>query len=624
MPRTGYTDAEKAAMGQFNVIPNFTANTFTLFNRKNNIVVEDAITVDQLGNVKFKDTKTEALLEELVQNPSGLTENINDDGSYTLFFQDKFNKRYTLGEIYFNLVESQAQNMTFWFGERAVEFLDYGLDEHIIDDHITIDSENNIINVDDDSWKNHWHTVPCMQVVVPDYIEGKYASISSKICFKVKTNEPVITGFRIFDATAGLELTRVMHVTERNNGDFNLYTVPLHYQGPLPDTRKEEDSNFTGITYEDVANLEYKEGVEEGVEVANNIQNYEVVPYTKHIIRLQWITCDLATEIDDSGKVVGDFGRFIDPEGQTSLDVVVYDEEIDESDITQIGGVIDTTVLDFNQTKYTQEYEFVPSGLDENYSISFTPNKNVRVKLEEKRVNGFTISWDKYVEGLKIDWSVVYRLDQEDKENEIDIDRLTDPNRALNHHLFPSLEFTTDFCKELEIDEGYRYIISNFDRTVLTDTTITVSPSAYTPGTPCCEQCEDEEVDVKFSLVAGQEDPFGCGTVHVITDDFGKTAYAENKSDFRLLGEFVSESNKCTTKFIRTNVETQLLFHCLVDFDKKLNEGWGVSAFTKYYYEAPEPETITEPFTDEVLEECDEPSSSSSSSSVSSDSSVSS
>jgi hypothetical protein len=599
VPRTGYTDIEMNAMKQFNVIPNFVANSFTLYNKKNNLVIENAIRTDSNGNVIFKDRVTEIYLEKLIQTPKGMIEQISDDGEFTLFFQDKFNKKYSLGEIYYNLFASQAQNMSFWFGERASEYLDYGLDQHIIEDHMTIITETNIddptkrfelIDVNRDSWKNHWHTIPCLQVVVPDYVDGKFASISATISFKIKTNNPVATGFRIFDATTGLELTRVVHFAERNNGEFTHYTIPLNYQGPLPDTKIDKKTSFTGITYDDIANLEYKHGVEEGIEVIDNIKNYEIVPYTKHIIRLQWITCSMATEIDKAGQIIGDEGRYISIDGQTSLDVAVFDTKLNKNEITQLSGVIDTIGFEKGQTKTSFNFEVVPYGLEENYSISFTPNKNVRVSIEEKRINGFTISWNKYVEGLKIDWCVIYRKDETSEKETIDVDYLTNPNRPLNHYLFPNLEFSDDFCREIDLDEGYKYTISNISTNIIT----TID---YLPTPVCCEGCEAIP-EVTFKLVPTTSNTINCNNnknnschsdPYTIQDTFGVVGHTRDGKDVRFLVEFSNETTNCQVKFVESVIQDDL-FQCVTDFTSSLNDGWGILAYDRYYYNAPSPE----------------------------------
>jgi hypothetical protein len=507
MPETKYSYNQKVALDSFQRAPNFTANSFTFYNKDANKVIVDAIRTDEQGNVIFKDSNTEVYLKDIVLKAQVIDEELNDDGSFTLYFSDKFNRRYSLGEIYKILFESQPKNLSFWFGDRASRFLYDPMDDLIVDNYLKVirevdplDPQNIVEYIEfEDTWRNKWIDIPCLEVVTPDYVDGKYASISANVCFKIKSDKPLITGFRIYDATTGIELTRVIHSAERSASGYTSYTVPLGYQGPLPDTAFPSDNEFSGLTYRDIQNIQIDDGVEVGKKVSDNPLQYESIPITKHVIRIQWITCDIAYEIDNIGNKIGNYGRFFDERGESSLDVTIFSENLKVDQVIQLNGEINTGALAQGTTTYVEEFDNVPLGLDENYSISFSTNKNVNVSLIDKTTTGFSLEWYKPVSGLIINWSIYYKITDKDIN---DLDRINDKKRTINHFLFTDQEIATDFCDDatdqalIEFDfykfEEYDYVI----------------PDTVPCG--CCDCCDEFRPVVKFRLVTGQEYPPSC------------------------------------------------------------------------------------------------------------------
>lgn len=505
MPLTTYSYRNQRLLDSFAPIPNFTANSFTFYNQKTGKVIVDAIRTDKDGNVIFKDEKTEVYLKDLIGKANSIDETLNADGSFNLYFSDKFNERISLGEVYKNLFLKQPKNMNFWFGGRASRKLSDAMDLTIIDAYLTTaddvelqDPSVDTVNIEyAETWKNKWIDIPCLEVVTPEYIDGKFASISATIVFKIKTDKPIITGFRIYDATAGLELTRVIHTAERSSSKFTSYTVPLHYQGPLPDTGFSSSTNFTGLTYQDLQNIQIENGVETGKDVSKNPDQYESNPETKHVIKLQWITCDLATELDNLGRPIGTFGRYFNETGDTSLDVTVFSATLKEDQIIQLNGSIDTLKLSPGEKQYKHVFENIPLGLKDGYAISFSTNKNINITLIQKNANGFYIEWQKEIKGLTIDWSISYKITEKDVN---DLERINDPQRSINHYLFTDKKIATDFCNEITDIAGIEYSLYR-PPVYFVD---------YEPDCVCCDCCEDTEYEVKFRLLTGQEEPPTC------------------------------------------------------------------------------------------------------------------
>ena len=199
MPITQYTDAQRTILEAFEIPENFKANSFSFYNAKTDTTIEDAISTDSQGNLIFKDADVELYLKDLVTKAQNITEEIDLDGDSILFFRDRNNRKYSLGEIYKNLFLSEKQNYVYWFHERASRNLDFGMDQYILDeisgrainDVDVLDGTDEYYNVDE-LWKNKWIDIPCMEVITPEYVNGKAASISALIHFKMKTDKPIV------------------------------------------------------------------------------------------------------------------------------------------------------------------------------------------------------------------------------------------------------------------------------------------------------------------------------------------------------------------------------------------------------------------------------------------------
>lgn len=503
MPITKYTSDQQKILNSFGSVENFSVNSFTFFNRKTGLKIENAISTDNLGNVKFKDKFTEVYLKDLIIKAKNITETTEDGEAYTLYFQDNYNNKKTLGEIYSTVFVKALQSMVHWFSERANKNLSDGMDVFIFEEIMNSLPKNDdttisktVYDVTQNTyWKNKWFDIPCIQVVTPSYVDGKYAIINAVVNMKVKAEKSLVTGFRIYDATTGLELSRIIHTSERSPGQFTTYTIPISYQGPLPDSNISLENEYKKLTLNDIQNIQYENGVDQGDNVFKNLDKYEVLPISRHVIKLQWITCDIGMELTNTGEMIGDFGRYFDSTAETNLDVTIYSNKIVAKDLVQLNGVIDTLTLEKKVTTYKHIFEGVFPSEESNYSISFSTNKNVNVKLIERTFNGFSIEWDKYVEGLKIDWQIVTTIDENGEE---ELSRLTE-NRSLNHYLFPDKKISIDFCAEIT-DEIVQ-------RTGWIDPEIIPPPPPECIG---CECCEVPDYNINFTLLGGSIEVPAC------------------------------------------------------------------------------------------------------------------
>lgn len=562
MPLSNYTSQQLAFLEDFEIPSNFIANSFNFYNNKSGLTIENAIFTDINGNVIFKDKTTQSLLSDLIKNAKTITEQ-KDNNEYNLYFQDKFNKKISLGEIYNNVFKPNQKNLVYWFHERNAKNLEGMMDDYIIENFMNIETFHSFTeNEDKDSikynelWKNKWIDVPCLEVVTPSYVDSKYASISAIVHFKIRCDKAVATGFRIYDATTGIELHRVIHTTQRDPGKEVTYSVPLTYQGPLPDTDNILADDYKGLTEKDLQNIQYEFQHEKGTIVEKNIGLYQALSISRHVIKVQWITCDLATEFNVIGNRLSEYSRGFDPDGVSSLDVIVYNENKQPRDITVLNGNIITSKLEPNVVTYKHVFEYRPSGITDNYALIFGVNKNVNVSILHKDNDGFLIKWDKAVTDLVIDWKITYEFKDEDES----LINIYDKNRSMNHFLFSAKDYNIDFCKEIQIIKKLKFNKPEKKPNVVD-----------TPPPPCfCCECCNGNYSVLFEVLSGSStepefdpitccentgmlllDPPECEEEHVyysISDDYYNVVYSE-RDDFSFVANIIDEGSNCDLYF---------------------------------------------------------------------------
>lgn len=494
MPLTNYSNSQEAVLDSFARIDNFRSRAFTFVNSKSGIRIPEAISMNTQGELVFKDRETEVYLSELINSNDYLEEGFDDEGNDILFFQDDFNSKISLGRMYANVVRFANSNLVFWASSNVNKVLERtdGLDPFLLENvfkSFQEDRPNAVSTVVDDinehRWKNRWADVCGMAIETPDYVDGKFASISCRIPMVTRSDRSIYTGFRILDATTGIELARTVHATKGQSGKDVRVTVPISYQGPLPDTDIPKNATSDQITYKDLQNLGIQGTDNDSKSTAfRNGSDQEIVAQTKHLIKVQWITCDISTLIMTNGDTLDGVKREFDPDNEATLEMSIFSSDSIGIQVGELNGVIEMDEVDTDT--YFQKYETIPYGITDNYNVLFTANKNVNVSLISKSKSGFTLKVNRKIEGLKIDWSLTYNL-----ETDVDQEKLTDTQRELNHFLFKEPKDAVDFCGELR-----------------RSAVITIPPPrqrlqfGFSPCS-CCDCCTDDEVDVLYELQNG-------------------------------------------------------------------------------------------------------------------------
>ena len=540
MPRRRYNSSEVNTLESFSPLSNFNVRSLTFVNNIEGIKIDDAITITEEGEVVFKDTETEVTLTELIEGSNGILEETEENGDTTLYFLDDNNNKISLGRVYELLFKENVVNGVFWFGERSSKFLNDEMDEYILEEYYDKADDGNvdprslsILFEETDSYKNIWFDVPCIEVITPDYVDGKYASISAKVCFKMKCELSTITAFRIYDATTGLELSRTVQVIRSTPDEYVSYTVPLSYQGPLPDSIQENEGVCREVTINDLQNVEFVNGEEKGSAITKGFNGYYRIPNTKHIIKLQWATCSSTIELDTIGLPVGDFKRQFDSRGETSLDVVVYDKNdtFNADRFRQFSGTIpvdpsnDTYVVDFLEEKITIDDRY-------DYAVKLSTNRNFEAWVKSKTPEQLHISWNKTPNRGEIDWIII----QENKEQGEQLSRLNDDNRSLNHFLFGSKIVDADFCGE--------YLIPPPEIDFFLDDTDDIIPEDECECCDCCADVKLDDIAVEYIVWGGSEirPDCDCGEQYYTAQDSnGDVRYATNPSELRF--EVIVEEN---------------------------------------------------------------------------------
>jgi hypothetical protein len=514
MPRRRYDAAEVNTLSTFSPVPNFNVRALTFVNNLEGTRIENAISITEQGELVFKDTETEATLTELIEGSDGLLEETSEQGDTTLYFLDDRN------------------NKIFWFGERSSRFLSDEMDEYILEEfYDKADEENvdpralNILFEETDDYKNIWFDVPCIEVITPDYVDGKYASITAKVCFKMKCELSTITAFRIYDATTGLELSRTVQVIRGTPDEYVSYTVPLAYQGPLPDSIAENEGVCREVTINDLQNVEFVNGEEKGTAITKGFNGYYRIPNTRHIIKLQWATCSSTIELDTIGLPVGEFKRQFDSRGETSLDVVIYDrnDTFNADRFRQFSGTFDVQP---DTSNYKINFADEGITLDDRYeySVELTTNQNFEAWIDSKTTDDVVIGWNKTPVRGQIDWIII----QENRESGQELATLNDDNRTLNHFLFGSKIVDADFCGE--------YITPPPEvEFFLSDDLFNIQEEEC----ECCDCCTDITVDditLEFIVWGGSEIKPDCDPdepYYSAQDSNGDVRYSTNPNDFR-------------------------------------------------------------------------------------------
>lgn len=434
---SNYTTTDLEILSQ-NISPsNLMVNSLTFVNNTNNVIIEDAIHINENGDFILKDKYTEVELSKVTSLSNNIIEkkeNITDDLD-TIYFVDKNNSKISLGSVFKNLFIDKSFSGDRWFSSTRSLKLDYSLEEDIKTNYYTekllevIDSNGGVtlvkdIKENDLSQSNVWHSLP-IEVITDDYVSNKYGIVSANIPLKYKSILGSNTIFRIFDATVGIELSRTSIYLPPVLKE-TIINIPLTYQGNMPDSPISKGStDCECVSIHDLDNLELVNGKDKGQYVTQDQDGFYLVPISKHIIKIQWQTCDIVDEyLKDTS-----FGRSISSNVSTSLSVDLYNTIQTNDEYYMLNGIIPTIkdeltkTIEIDNTKY---------DFNDDYSISLCSNKNIRLSIIEKTKEYFTIKWNKPIDNGEIYWKILKVIKGVDE----DLTELSNVDRELNHNLF--------------------------------------------------------------------------------------------------------------------------------------------------------------------------------------------
>ena len=419
---------------------NFAVRSLSFFNSETGLLIEDAISIDSNGNMIIKDSHTELVISEATSLLNNVIEEKDklDDELETIYFIDKENSKISLGELFENLFINKSFSGDRWFTQTRSLKLDYSIEAtikenyytEIIDEQINLSGEivNTIDTIENGlSQSNIWHSLP-IEVITDDYVSNKYGIISAMIPMEYISTEGTSTVFRIFDATAGIELCRT-NVFFPPVSKKAIINIPLTYQGPLPDSPIAKDSsNCDCITINELDNLELLNGKDKGSLVTKDQDGHFLVPVSRHIIKIQWQTCNI---ISDYLKDVS-FSRNLNSNVNTSLSVDIYNNiQVNDEYIMLNGNFVIGDVIN-PENSHTIELDTTKYNFEDDYVISLGVSKNVTVYIVDKTSESFTLKWDKPHTDCQVNWKITKVIKGVDE----DLTQLSNPDRELNYTLF--------------------------------------------------------------------------------------------------------------------------------------------------------------------------------------------
>jgi len=387
---------------------------------------DTGIVTDNQGNLIFRDSyvtdflqKDSISLKELYNRAKGI---FYKDGN--LYFKDDtLPREYSLSEIVntcSNWKRSLASGSLWWVGRTETDHRSNAnipktpdFNENIfwsLDKFLEQVESFNLCGVPnptsffqktiDTNGNLKWWDVQGLEIVVPAIADKyKLAVIMAKLAYSQRNGtDPVI--FRLYDATAQVELTRTAVI--QNNSQYNNIPVSLNYFGPLtvPQVAKNRmavnPNSIVCDTDQDCGctTVDCVEGDQTCFIPNPNYINNQYAT-NSHLIKIQFRVAGCSTNYWDRY-----FGTDIDQQGadKSSINVMIFDA----SPATQYTRKHGTITFD----KVTQMNVVFDNPLtDVNYSVNLSPNKNINVWYSNKTVTGFTINCGLKLQGY-VDWTI--------------------------------------------------------------------------------------------------------------------------------------------------------------------------------------------------------------------------
>jgi hypothetical protein len=238
-------------------------------------------------------------------------------------------------------------------------------------------------------WK--WYDIPGMQFVLPPITDPfKIGQILSKLSYtSYDSKEPVV--FRIFDVTAGVELTRTA-VVQCNPCEVS-YPVTMNFQGTMPYLDKCKALENCGCV--EVSCINGDPSCEDTSSLDKSSATVHVYETGSHLIKVQFHVTNYQN--DHWSRI---FGAEIDGQPITSstIEAILFD--------TNTSGKFGKKQGTADFTKGTSVLILFDAPLaSTEYSISLSPNKNINCWWDSKSVNGFRINSELAFTG-KVDWTI--------------------------------------------------------------------------------------------------------------------------------------------------------------------------------------------------------------------------
>lgn len=234
-----------------------------------------------------------------------------------------------------------------------------------------------------------WYNVPSMQIVLPPIPDAyKLGQIISKLSF-VSYNSPEPIVFRLFDVTAGVELTRSA-VVQCNPCEVS-FPVNLLYQGKMIDSSVQCNlpENCGCVKVECIDGDPSCEGPEVGSVIS------QVYATGSHLIQVQFHVFNYQT--DHWSRVLGmqQENNYL---SKSSIDAIIYDTNTNLK-----YGKLNGTAKFTGQT--SMQVEFATALQSSNYSLSLSCNKNINCWWQGKTTAGFIINSELPLTG-SVDWTI--------------------------------------------------------------------------------------------------------------------------------------------------------------------------------------------------------------------------
>lgn len=405
--------------------------------------IDVGMVTDDKGNLVFRDKYlTEVLnrdsitLKELYNRVRGVFTQLNAQGQSQLYFQDETVSRpYSLEEIVNACASFRAGRVNgslWWVGRQEIDHsacanlprIDepegvnrvWSVDRFLAELNNITECDNVTpieffeLTVDPETGQPKWWDVQNLEIVLPPSDSAKAAVIMAKLAYQsFNSPEPII--FRLYDATAGVELVRTSAVNA--NGGRILYPVPLTYFGPVPTINKRTTFSQRSKSFNSGSIVDCEEDCG-----CADISCIEGDPY-----------CTVSTG-EDVSTVFGEGAHLI----KVQFRVVNYQpnhyERVFGQEIPNDaeGGApeylttstIDSLIFDVSpESKYTRQHgtqgfdnqsevvvEFPTPFISADYSVSLSCDNNINLWYTNKTRFGFTIKAELPFRG-NVDWTIL-------------------------------------------------------------------------------------------------------------------------------------------------------------------------------------------------------------------------